>query len=141
VFNVDNRVEEKEKLGEIGKDMLRTLRRFEEKTKWKNIKIRKTTYEQISKLAAVLGLEKYRVIDVSILILQLLLTDKIVLLQKVVGELGLAECVDRYWLDKNGTGYADLNPVCVLKKLVLPFYKKKALIENLINNLESLDKF
>ncbi len=138
---MENRVEDRDGLSEIGKDMLRTLRKFEEKTKWKNIKIRKTTYEQINKLSLALGLEKYRVIDISILVLQLLLSEKIVLQQRVVGELELGECVDRYWLDKHNVGYADLNPACVLKKLVLPFYKKKALIENLINNLESLDKF
>ena len=118
------------------------LEEFGERQQWKSIKIRRSTYEQVKKVSKVLDIRMHEVIDLSVLVLRILMSEKVVLgPQRKVGELGLAECVERWCYDEETRkDWAELDPVCVLKKVVLPFYKKKKVLENLMRNVEKLSE-
>jgi len=63
---------------------------------WGNVKIRKSTYEQIKKLSDILGIKRYRIVDLSILILPLLMSESIVVSQEEMDEYEI-----KWWLKKN----------------------------------------
>ncbi|MHA1589625.1 MAG: hypothetical protein ACTSVA_03345 [Candidatus Njordarchaeales archaeon] len=134
---MEKRVESEENLEEYR----RKLREFKKSRQWRTIKVRKNTYELIGKLAEMLDTKRYKIVDLSVVILSILLQDKIVFKQKLVGELGLTECVIRWGYNEEKEGdWAELDPTCVLLKLVLPYYRKKRAIENLMKNIESLSQ-
>ena len=105
---------------------------------WRNIKVKKSTYDLITKLSKMLGLSKHKVVDTMTLVFTLLISEKITMSQDDVNET-LAQCVERYDYDEE-TNYAsaELNPICVLKKVLLPFYRRHKLLENLVQNIEDL---
>jgi len=107
---------------------------------WRNLKIRKETYEQVKRLSRILDIKKYKVIDLSILILSILMSEKIVINQEDLPD-ELMECKLKYGYNEGRDyAWAELDPVCVLKKVVLPFYRKRKVLENLMRNIESLSK-
>ncbi len=126
-----------EKEVESGKNQIEERKKRGE---WRNLKIKKSTYNQIKKLSHILDIKKYKVIDLSVMVLSLLLSEKIVMEQGEEDEV-LLECKIRYGYDEERNyGWIELDPICVLKKVVLPFYKKKRILENLIQNIESLSQ-
>lgn len=105
---------------------------------WRNIKVKKSTYDLITKLSKMLGLSKHKVVDTMMLVSILLISEKIIMSQDNVDEI-LAQCMKRYDYDEE-TNYAsaELNPICVLKKVLLPFYRQHKLLENPVQNIEDL---
>ena len=100
--------------------------------------MRKSTYEQITKLSKILGLNKHKVVDAMVLVFTLLMTEKITMSQDDIDET-LAQCVERYDYDEESKyAWAELDPICILKKVLLPFYRRHKLLENLIQNIEEL---
>jgi len=134
---VEERVEAEEKMEEYR----RKLREFKKRQQWRVIKIRRSTYEQVKKLAEVLDIKRHKVIDLSVLILSILISEKIVFSQDEIFRLGLQECVERWgYNEKTEKDWGELNPACILKKIILPFYKRKRMIEALMKNIESLSQ-
>ena len=103
--------------------------------RWKSIKVSESTYKQIKMLSGMLGLKVSRVVNLSILILYLLTVNKIVLPKEKADEAKLTECVFR---EVPSESIVELNPLCILNKLVARFYARKSFYETLIKNIESL---
>ena len=90
---------------------------------WRNIKVKKSTYDLIAKLSKMLGLSKHKVVDTMMLVSILLISEKIIMSQDNVDEI-LAQYVERYDYDEETNhASAKLNPICVLKKVLLLFYR------------------
>jgi len=136
---MENQVEMEEPLVEFEKKQGETKKK--EGSNWRNLKIRRSTYEQIKRLSELLGVRRYKVVDLSILIFSVLLSEKIVMSQEESYRLGLDECKVRYGYNE-GRDYAwiELDPICILKKIIMPHYKRSKAIEALIRNIEELSK-
>ena len=105
---------------------------------WRNIKVKEHVYEYAGKLAEMLGVKKYKLIEISLVILSPLIREKVVISQEMLTE-ELIECKVKYGYDEEtGFAWAELDPKCVLKKVILPFYRKHKLLENLVQNIEDL---
>jgi len=112
------------------------IKRKEEK-KWKTIKIKKETDEQLTKLSKLLGMSKYELIDFLSFMLSILLMEHVKVSGDLVKQLGLKECEDFHEPDKS---YYYLNPPCLLYKFVLGYYRKRFVIKNLVENLRRLQE-
>ena len=131
---VEKEVELEESAVELLRPQVPVIRRKGEK-KWKTIKIKKETDEQLSKLSKLLGMTKYELIDFLSFILSMLLMERVKIRGDVVEQLGLKECEDFHEPDRS---YYYLNPACLLYKFILGYYKKRFVVKNLIKNLKKL---
>ena len=79
---MEKEVEMEESLVEFEKKRVEI--RKKEGSSWRNLKVRKETYEQVKRLSRILDIKKYKVIDLSIMILSILLSEKITMNQEDV---------------------------------------------------------
>ncbi len=132
---MENKGELKEKI----EDFLNTEAKYRKvksvlkMNKWKTLKVKEDIYNRITVLQKLLGLSKSEVIDLSVLILFFLLHEKLKFPLDLIRHYDLTECVDEWNVD-----YGYVKSSCILKKIVLAFYKKKLIFEKLLKNIEEL---
>lgn len=127
-----------ENVVDIGKDirkMYKQFKKLEHKSKWKNVKVKESTYEEIKKLTKSLSIPMHETIDLAITTLEILLHERIKMPKDIAERLGLTECEDVH-----DAWYYYLLPSCVLHKYILEYFKNRLRVQVLINNLRKMAK-
>ena len=127
---IRNSVEEE---SEEAKRAREKLRRLIQQRKWRNIKVDVDTYEVIGKIAVILGVPRYRAVDIAVYSFSILLQEYVKIPRDKAQESGLIECEEMH-----NVKYSFLSPPCLLYKVLMKYFRKRLMIKTLVDNLKKL---